>query len=111
MSDSTLSKLLRENGIDTTPHGVRSAFRTWAAERSDVPREIAEFALAHVEGSAAELAYRRTDYFERRRQLMEEWAYYVTNRPQITAPRVAPASKGNHRPRGVYSARHGRVRG
>ena len=78
MSDSTLSKLLRENGIPTTPHGVRSAFRTWAAECSDVPREIAEFALAHVEGSAAELAYRRTDYFERRRGLMESWAHYLT---------------------------------
>ena len=78
MSDSTLSKLLRENGIETTPHGVRAAFRTWAAECSDVPREIAEFALAHVEGSAAELAYRRTDYFERRRRLMEAWADYIT---------------------------------
>ena len=70
MSDSTLSKLLRKNGIATTPHGLRSSFRDWAAERSDVPREIAEFALGHVEGSAAELAYRRTDYFDRRRQLM-----------------------------------------
>ena len=46
---------------------MRTSFRTWAAECSDVPREIAEHALAHVEGSAAELAYRRTDYFERRR--------------------------------------------
>ena len=77
MSDSTLSKLLRKNGIATTPHGLRSSFRDWAAERSDVPREIAEFALGHVEGSAAELAYRRTDYFERRRQLMADWAGYL----------------------------------
>lgn len=77
MSDSTLSKLLRENNIPTTPHGVRSAFRDWAAECSEVPREIAEFALAHVEGSAAELAYRRTDYFERRRALMQDWADYL----------------------------------
>ena len=77
MSDSTLSKLLRKNGIATTPHGLRSSFRDWAAERSNVPREIAEFALGHVEGSAAELAYRRTDYFERRRQLMADWADYL----------------------------------
>ena len=77
MSDSTLSKLLRKNGIATTPHGLRSSFRDWAAERSDVPREIAEFALGHVEGSAAELAYRRTDYFDRRRQLMTEWADFI----------------------------------
>ena len=78
MSDSSLSKLLRENGIAAVPHGFRSSFRDWAAERSNAPREIAEHALAHVEGSAAELAYRRTDYFERRRGLMQQWADYVT---------------------------------
>ena len=77
MSDSTLSKLLRENKIACVPHGMRTSFRTWAAECSDVPREIAEHALAHVEGSAAELAYRRTDYFERRRVLMQDWADFL----------------------------------
>ena len=74
LSDNTLSKLLRENGIPCVPHGFRSTFRVWAAECSTAPREIAEMALAHVEGSAAELAYRRTDYFKARRSLMEEWA-------------------------------------
>ena len=77
LSDSTLSKLVRENGIRAVPHGFRASFRTWAAECSDVPREIAEFALGHVEGSAAELAYRRTDYFEKRRELMEQWGTHV----------------------------------
>lgn len=80
MSDSTLSKLVRENRIGTTPHGLRTSFRTWAAECSDVPREIAEHALSHVEGSASELAYRRTDYFERRRKLMGDWARYLESR-------------------------------
>ena len=56
---------------------MRSSFRDWGAECSDAPREIAEFALGHVEGSAAELAYRRTDYFERRRELMQAWADYL----------------------------------
>ena len=77
LTDSTVSKLLRENDIGCVPHGMRSSFRDWAAECSDVPREIAEHALAHIEGSAAELAYRRTDYFERRRTLMQAWANYV----------------------------------
>ena len=77
MTDSTLSKLLRENNIGCVPHGLRSSFRDWAAECSDAPREIAEHALAHVEGSAAELTYRRTDYFERRRLLMRQWAAYL----------------------------------
>lgn len=82
MSDSTISKLLRDNKVGTTPHGLRSSFRDWAAECTDVPREIAEFALAHVVGDEAELAYRRTDYFERRRKLMEDWAEYLLGSPQ-----------------------------
>lgn len=77
LTDSTISKLLRENDIGCVPHGMRSSFRDWAAECSDVPREIAEHALAHIEGSAAELAYRRTDYFERRRALMQDWADHI----------------------------------
>ena len=78
MSDSTISKLLRDNQVGTTPHGLRSSFRDWAAECTDVPREISEFAFSHVMGSEAELAYRRTDYFERRRKLMEDWAQYLS---------------------------------
>ena len=89
MSDSTLSKLLRENNIRCVPHGMRTSFRTWAAECSDVPREIAEHALAHVEGSAAELAHRRTDYFERRRVLMREWAGFLNCRSEALT--VSPA--------------------
>ena len=80
MSDSTVSKLLKENQIGAVPHGFRSSFRDWAAERTNVPREIAEHALAHVEGSASELAYRRTDYFDRRRDLMNQWAEFIAAR-------------------------------
>ena len=80
MSDGTLSKLARENGIGAVPHGFRSSFRDWAAEKTSVPREIAEHALAHVEGSAAEIAYRRTDYFDKRRDLMQQWADFVTGK-------------------------------
>ena len=77
LSDSGISKLCRENDLGCVPHGMRSSFRDWAAECSDTPREIAEHCLAHVEGSASELAYRRTDYYERRRGLMQDWADYV----------------------------------
>ena len=77
LSDNTISKLLRENGVKCVPHGMRSSFRDWTAECSDVPREIAEHASAHVEGSAREHAYKRTDFFERRRTLMQEWADFV----------------------------------
>ena len=78
LSDSTLSKLLRELGIGAVPHGFRSSFRDWAAERTDVPREVCELALAHVNSDRVEAAYRRSDLFEKRRSLMADWAHYIT---------------------------------
>ena len=77
LSDMTLSKLVRELGIKAVPHGFRSSFRDWAAECSDSPREVCELALAHVNSDRVEAAYRRSDLFERRRQLMEEWSEYI----------------------------------
>ena len=77
MSDNTLSKLLRELGVPAVPHGMRSSFRDWAAECTDAPREVCELALAHVNSDRVEAAYRRSDLFERRRALMEEWAAYL----------------------------------
>ena len=59
-----------------TVHGFRSAFRDWAAEQTSVPREVAEAALAHTLENKVEAAYRRTDLFEKRRALMEEWAQH-----------------------------------
>ena len=77
MSDGTLSKLLRDNGVECVPHGFRSSFRDWSAEKSNVPGEIAEMALAHVNSNKVEAAYRRTDLFEARRDLMQRWADYL----------------------------------
>jgi integrase len=63
---------------DVTAHGFRSSFRDWAAERTAFPREVAEMALAHAIPSAVEAAYRRSDLFDKRRQLMEAWATFCT---------------------------------
>ena len=81
LSDSTMSKLVRENGIGCVPHGMRSSFRDWAAECSDAPREVCELALAHVNSDRVEAAYRRSDLFEKRRELMTEWAAYIGDSP------------------------------
>ncbi len=56
ISDGALSKLFGEAGIACVPHGMRTSFRVWAAE-AQVPREVGEFALAHVVGTQAERAY------------------------------------------------------
>ena len=56
-----------------TVHGFRSAFRDWAGDCTNFPREIAEAALAHRVGDQTERAYRRGDAIERRRALMTAW--------------------------------------
>ena len=80
LSDVTLSKLVKEQGIAAVPHGFRSSFRDWAAERTDHPREVIEAALAHVIQNKVEAAYARSDLFERRRRLMDDWATYLGGR-------------------------------
>ena len=64
-------------GIAAVPHGFRSSFRDWASERTDCPREVVEAALAHTVRSQTEAAYARSDRFERRRHLMDDWAEYL----------------------------------
>lgn len=78
MSDMTLLKLLREIEAGVTVHGFRSTFRDWVAEETDYPREVAEAALAHTLDNKVEAAYRRTDFFEKRRSLMGDWADFCS---------------------------------
>jgi integrase len=75
---ATLDKLLAKRlRASVTAHGFRSAFRDWAGNETHFPREVAEAALAHVIGDAADRAYRRGDALEKRRALMEAWADFL----------------------------------
>ena len=76
MSDMTLLKILRDMDAGVTVHGFRSAFRDWVAEQTNYPGEVAEAALAHAIPNKVEAAYRRTDFLEKRRDLMRDWASY-----------------------------------
>ena len=73
----SMMAVLRRMGVDGTVHGMRSAFRDWCAEQTDVPREVAEAALAHVTGNETERSYARSDLFAKRAELMRQWASYV----------------------------------
>ena len=75
LSDNTLSKLLRDLKIPAVPHGFRSSLRNWTGEQS-VPREVAEACLAHVVGGV-EGSYFRSDLFQLRRKVMQDWADYL----------------------------------
>lgn len=98
MSDMTISAVMRRMheaetkagrpgwldpraGKPAVPHGLRSLFKDWAAERG-FPNEISEIALAHKVGSEVERAYRRSDLVERRRQMMEAWSRFLRGEDQ-----------------------------
>jgi integrase len=74
LSDMSLSAVMRRMGEQAVPHGFRSTFRDWVAEKTDYPAEIAEMALAHTISNKVEAAYRRGDVLEKRRLLMADWA-------------------------------------
>jgi integrase len=77
LSDMTLSKLVKGLGFDVDVHGFRTSFKTWCQERTTTAREVSEAALAHTIQNKAEAAYARSDFFEKRRDLMEKWATYL----------------------------------
>jgi integrase len=77
LSNMALPMVIRRLGREETVHGFRSSFRDWAAEATNCPQEVCEAALAHVVDNKVERAYRRSDLFDKRRELMEQWASYV----------------------------------
>lgn len=82
LSDMTLTKVLRDMGRDKeTVHGFRSAFTDWAAEETNIPKEVVDKALAHQLPDRVEAAYRRTDFFDKRTKLMKAWSEFVAGGP------------------------------
>ena len=78
LSNMAFLMTLRRMNSSITAHGFRSSFRDWAAEQTNFPREVCEMALAHTVRDKVEAAYRRTDLFDKRRDLMTAWSAFVT---------------------------------
>lgn len=55
-----------------------SSLRDWIAETTETPHDIAETVLGHTVGGSVERAYRRTDFIDQRRILMERWSGHVS---------------------------------
>ena len=89
VSGDTMLRLLKAVRPDATLHGFRSSFRDWCSERTSYPEHIAEAALAHVTGDKVERAYKRTDLFEKRRRLMNDWAAWCAT-PAPSGATVTP---------------------
>jgi len=78
ISDMTISRMMERRGLEARPHGFRTSLRTWLAEATDTPHEVAEGMLAHIVDGGVVRAYRRTDYLEQRTKLADRWADHVT---------------------------------
>lgn len=81
LSDMALSGVMRRMEVAAVPHGFRSTFRDWAAERSSYPRDVCEMALAHTIGDKVEAAYRRGDLFAKRTKMMADWSRFIETKP------------------------------
>lgn len=79
LSDATMLKALRTlRKDDATVHVLRASFRTWAAEATNCPREIAEAALGHRVGDDVERAYPRRPVLRQALRVDEGVADYVS---------------------------------
>lgn len=104
LSDASLAKVMRvmheadvaaggkgfvdaATGEQAVPHGLRSCFRTWVAERTSFDGDMAEVALFHKVGTKVAQAYNRADQVEKRRTMMRAWGDFLAGRaPQNVVP-------------------------
>jgi integrase len=84
ISNMSLLQLMRDMGYNAggtrghcVPHGFRSSFRDWASEQTMAPHAVMEAVLAHVVSDTTVSAYFRSDLFERRRELLTQWAAFL----------------------------------
>lgn len=73
-------------GAPAVPHGLRSTFRTWAAERTSFDGDMAELALAHRIGTKVTQAYDRSDQVDKRRVMMAAWGDFLNGKSGADTP-------------------------
>jgi integrase len=88
LSDMSLTAVMRRLKLTAVPHGFRSTFTDWVAERTGYPSDVREMALAHAIGNETEAAYRRGDLFDKRRNLMTDWAKFIDTPPATDSGNV-----------------------
>jgi integrase len=96
LSNMAMLELMRGIRPGYVPHGFRSTFRDWAAERTDFQNHIVEAALAHVISDKVEAAYRRGDLFDKRRRLMDAWAAFCA-KPASDCAVIALEKRSGHK--------------
>lgn len=83
IADASMSRLMEWRPLEARPHGFRSTLRTWLAETTSAPFEVAETMLSHQTLNSVQRAYQRSDFLEQRAELIEAWARHVTQGRQF----------------------------
>ncbi|WP_127900243.1 tyrosine-type recombinase/integrase [Solirhodobacter olei] len=78
MTENVFNNWLKNSGIPSTAHGLRSTFRDWAGETDACDRLTAELALDHKVKGGVEKDYFRSTLFNKRREVMEKWGQFVS---------------------------------
>jgi integrase len=87
MSLNAVIRRMRKDGditVPAVPHGFRSTFKVWATEQTNYPSELSEICIMHKVGDAVYEAYQRSDMFEKRRAIMQDWSEFVFGVRQTT---------------------------
>jgi integrase len=88
LSDMALTTTMRRMLVDAVPHGFRACFSSWCASSTAYPSEVREMALAHSIGDGTVAAYQRSDLFEKRRNLMSDWARFTNSAPAVAGDNI-----------------------
>ncbi|HBM41287.1 MAG: integrase [Roseobacter sp.] len=83
ISDMTMTALMDRRGMKERPHGFRTSLRVWLAEATNAPHDVAEMCISHMVGSKTVQAYKRTDFLEQRRALMERWGDFLDSSESV----------------------------
>jgi integrase len=83
LSDMALTTTMRRMEVDAVPHGFRASFSSWCASSTAYSMEVREMALAHAIGNDTVAAYQRSDLFDKRRNLMADWAKFLDTAPPV----------------------------
>lgn len=89
LSNMAMLELMKGMRPGFVPHGFRSCYKDWCADRTSFPNIVSEMSLAHtVQG--VEGAYRRGDLLQKRVKLAEAWCRYCATPPAKSENNVTP---------------------
>ena len=78
ISNMAMAMLCRRMGYnEITVHGFRSTFRTWAGQNIAYSPMVCEHALSHRLPNEVERTYLRTNFLEKRAELMQDWSDFA----------------------------------